>query len=429
MRVLLTSNASYVPPRGGSTRSNLAWLERLAAAGHHCEIVCAAAEQDTPERRERVRQELEQQRLPLHPESVENGVERRSYAGIAVHAVAEPARMASVLAERISRFGPEWVLVSSEDLSHSLLREAARRAPGKLVYLAHTPQFFPFGPESWNADPNAAQAVRRAAAVIAIGSHTAAYVERHTGRAAEVIHPPIYGGQPPAECGSFDNELITVVNPCAVKGISIFLDLARAFPELRFGALPGWGTTHQDRAALSALPNVEILRNVRDIDEVLSRTRILLMPSLWYEGFGLIVMEAMLRGVPVISSDSGGLVEAKQDTGFVIPVRPVESYQAVFDDRHMPKPVIPPQELAPWREALSTLLRDRHAYDRERQASLAASRRFVARIDPGRFTGFLAGLQRAESTLEEPDPLQDAISRLSPEKRALLLQRLRKTKP
>jgi hypothetical protein len=32
MRILLTANASYVPPRGGATRSNLAWLERLAAA-------------------------------------------------------------------------------------------------------------------------------------------------------------------------------------------------------------------------------------------------------------------------------------------------------------------------------------------------------------------------------------------------------------
>ena len=45
------------------------------------------------------------------------------------------------------------------------------------------------------------------------------------------------------------------------------------------------------------------------------------MPSIWYEGFGLIAMEAMLRGVPVISSDSGGLKEAKHGTGFVVPVQ------------------------------------------------------------------------------------------------------------
>src|SRR6266487_4687704 len=42
MRILLTSNASHDPARGGSTRSNLVWLEHLAGAGHSCLVVCAA---------------------------------------------------------------------------------------------------------------------------------------------------------------------------------------------------------------------------------------------------------------------------------------------------------------------------------------------------------------------------------------------------
>ena len=40
MRILLTATASYVPPRGGATRSNLIWLDHLARAGHACRIVC-----------------------------------------------------------------------------------------------------------------------------------------------------------------------------------------------------------------------------------------------------------------------------------------------------------------------------------------------------------------------------------------------------
>ena len=40
------------------------------------------------------------------------------------------------------------------------------------------------------------------------------------------------------------------MNPCAVKGISIFLALADAFPETVFAAVPTWGTNEQDRAAL-----------------------------------------------------------------------------------------------------------------------------------------------------------------------------------
>jgi hypothetical protein len=43
MRILLTANASYVPPRGGATRSNLIWLDALAHAGHQCRIVSGAA--------------------------------------------------------------------------------------------------------------------------------------------------------------------------------------------------------------------------------------------------------------------------------------------------------------------------------------------------------------------------------------------------
>ena len=50
MRILLTSSASHVPPRGGSTRSNLAWLEALAAGGHACRVVGGALSTDTPER-------------------------------------------------------------------------------------------------------------------------------------------------------------------------------------------------------------------------------------------------------------------------------------------------------------------------------------------------------------------------------------------
>src|SRR5204862_2588803 len=123
---------------------------------------------------------------------------------------------------------------------------------------------------------------------------------------------------------NFSTGLITMVNPCAVKGISIFLAVAEGMPDFDFGVVPGWGTTRADRRALERLPNVRILPNPRNIEDVLSRTRVLLMPSLWYEGFGLIVMESMLRGIPVVASDAGGLAEAKHGTGYVIGVRTIQ---------------------------------------------------------------------------------------------------------
>ena len=287
------------------------------------------------------------------------------------------------------------MLVSSEDAGHRLLRAAHREAPGRVVYLAHTPQFFAFGPASWNPDAASAELVRRAAAVVAIGRHMADYIREHLGRAATVVHPPVYGGGPYPDFGNFGRGLITILNPCAVKGIDIFLALAERFPAYEFGYVPGWGTTAAGRAALERLPNVRRLPNPKEIDRVLEQTRVLLMPSIWYEGFGLIAMEAMLRGIPVVASDSGGLKEAKQGTGFVIPVPHVERYEPVFDERGLPKPVLPPLDAEPWATALRELLGDRRVYERESRASREAALRFVNGVDPDAFTTLLAALQPA----------------------------------
>src|SRR6476620_7933880 len=110
MRVLLTSNASYAPPRGGSTRSNLIWLSHLAKAGHACGVVCSTADDSIPDR-----------------ETVES-------SGIEIHSVQRLTRRTAVLSDQIRQFQPDWVLLSSEDLSHVLLREAHHAAPGRLVY-------------------------------------------------------------------------------------------------------------------------------------------------------------------------------------------------------------------------------------------------------------------------------------------------------
>lgn len=406
MRILLTANASYVPPRGGATRSNLLWLEHMAAHGHACRIVSTTLAESAGKRAQIAQEGAHRQAL------LERGVE--------VYEVAERARQTAVLRRQICEFRPDWVLVSSEDLGHGLLREAHDSAPGRVVYLAHTPQFFPFGPASWNPDSGATELVRRAAAVVAIGHHTAAYICRHTGREAVVIHPPVYGTGPFPNLASPDEGLVTMVNPCAVKGISIFVALAERFPAQRFGAMPGWGTTAADRAALAAHPNFTMLPNCRRIADFLSRTRVLLMPSLWYEGFGLTVMEAMLHGIPVISSDSGGLLEAKLGTPFVVHAPAIERYLPVFDEHSLPAPVIAPVDLRPWEDALRALLTDRAMYQRVSAASREAALRFTGTLDAGRMPEFLQSLQPGETRRATP-----SLANLSGEKRALLLQMAR----
>ncbi|HOC68135.1 MAG TPA: glycosyltransferase family 4 protein [Candidatus Hydrogenedentes bacterium] len=54
---------------------------------------------------------------------------------------------------------------------------------------------------------------------------------------------------------------------------------------------------------------------------LMAHATICVVPSLWQEPFGLVAVEAMMAGVPVCASDTGGLrdIVKHQDTGFLFP--------------------------------------------------------------------------------------------------------------
>lgn len=49
----------------------------------------------------------------------------------------------------------------------------------------------------------------------------------------------------------------------------------------------------------------QVIEPVSDIDLVLSRVHLVLAPSLWLEAWGMVVTEALLRGLPAVVSDAG----------------------------------------------------------------------------------------------------------------------------
>ncbi|MGC9950069.1 MAG: alpha/beta fold hydrolase [Bryobacteraceae bacterium] len=422
MRILLAQNALYFPSYGGGDRSNRLLLEALAARGHECRVVARIARFGAAGHAQYLRDLAAR---GVSPNAAEDGIVVFRRAGVDAFVVTHHPNLRACFATQIATFQPDAILTSTDDPAQLLL-EVALRSGARTIYLARATLALPFGPDC--AFPSAAktEVLRRAHAVVGVSRYVAEYIRQWSGIRA--VHVPISPLDPPPypDLGRFDNEFVTLVNPCAVKGISIFLELADAMPQVRFAGVPTWGATQADRAALARRANVTLLDPVDNVDDILRRTRVLLVPSLWAEARSRIVVEAMLRGVPVIAGNIGGIPEAKLGVDYLLPVQPIQKYGAQLDERMVPLADVPPQDIGPWQAALARLLSDRARYEelsrKSRDAALADAA--ITTLEP-----FEALLKQniitshqtpATSHGERSSPLDH----LSPDRRKLLALRL-----
>lgn len=84
--------------------------------------------------------------------------------------------------------------------------------------------------------------------------------------------------------------------------------------------------------------------------EIFRGARVLLAPSVWEEPFGRVAAEALLNGVPPIVSNRGGLPEAANDGGFVLPLP-----DGLTLDTRAP---VSADAVAPWVEIIEKLAED-----------------------------------------------------------------------
>src|SRR5882724_267190 len=416
MKIVLVQSSPYLPSLGGANKGNRLLLEQLAARGHACHALAVAGEGV--------------------PVGVARHARHARHAGVEVDAVQEVAQLRGHVAERLSELAADWVLVSSEDPAQMLLEVALEACPERVVYIAHTTLHLPFGPDGFLPSPTRTDLLRRTAGILTISDYLRDYFKRWAGLAATVLRVPVYGAGPFPALGDFDHGAVTLINPCAVKGIAIFLELARRCPDLPFLAVPTWGTTAEDRAALAALPNVRLRPPSPDVDEIFREARVLLVPSVWSEAFGHVAVDAMLRGIPVLASDVGGLPEAKLGVDYVLPVDPVRRYEERLDEKGIPVAVVPAQDAGPWERALRELLGDREHYGRLAEESRRAAHGFVrshgALAFERYFAGLSAGLSPAAPAREAaPAAVSEAgvdqqVDRLSSARLELLKRRLRK---
>ena len=162
---------------------------------------------------------------------------------------------------------------------------------------------------------------------------------------------------------------VTFVNPHPNKGLCIFLRIAEQLllrrPDIRFLVMSGRsGAAGRQGPSIDFSPfkNIEVWPPVADPREFYAVTKLLLMPSLWNESFGLVAAEAMLNGIPVLASNRGALPETIGDAGFLFDI------PARYTPRTRDVPTA--TEVEPWVETIIKLWDDEAEYERtESQAA------------------------------------------------------------
>ena len=186
-------------------------------------------------------------------------------------------------------------------------------------------------------------------------------------------------GVAPAPCSQLPASYVTFINPQETKGVYVFAQIARELARRR-PDIPIVVTQGRSRGDALKNPALELGphllgqfpiapasdgRNIttmpftpdpRDFyPAVFARTKLLLMPSLWLESFGLVAAEAMLNGIPVLASNRGALPETIGSAGFLfdIPAR------YTSETRDVPKA----EEIEPWVETIIRLWDDAAYYE------------------------------------------------------------------
>lgn len=369
MKVALVQDALYLPSWGGANKSNRLLAQGLAQAGHDVVALTRTLNQGS-----------HTQTWDALTRTLQGfGVQPRGDAS----AYDYTHRGVRVMARRLR--GPEGPralreiahqadrLVLSASLPTPLLRQALAAAPDRVVFVAHTVFNLPAGPASARPDAQAAALLTRGR-VLTVSRFAADTIQTHLGCPASVVRFPVYAGL--GHGVSEPGDRVLCINPCALKGLPILLAMADAQPERGFAAVPTWGADVQVLEALRARPNIELIPPDPQIDRVLRRARVLVVPSVVPETLGLVVIEAMLCGVPVICSDLGGLPEAALGVARVVPVTPAERVAGAWR--------FPAQDAAPWLTELAAL-DDPAAWRQRSERGRRAARRFVQDATVERF--------------------------------------------
>jgi hypothetical protein len=175
-----------------------------------------------------------------------------------------------------------------------------------------------------NTNRDTARWLTRRSALVVYNTH---WLHHAHGRRARsiVVRPPVWGEQHTTTRG----DMVTLVNPIPAKGAATFYALAERMPDVRFLVVEG-GYQRDQQIRRDDLPNVVWQPHTADMRaDVWARTRLLLMPS-DYESWGMVGVEAMHSGIPVLAHPTPGLRESLAAAGTFLDRADVDAWAAAI---------------------------------------------------------------------------------------------------
>ena len=138
-------------------------------------------------------------------------------------------------------------------------------------------------------------------------------LQKKYGLDSEIIYPKINFSELDKKLIKKENQIyITFIGGNnAMKGADIVLKIAKKMPNEKFLIVGPYNRKYKKG-------NITYMPYQRDVMEIYKISKLILMPSRWNEAFGRIVLEANYLGIPVITSNKGGLPEANKNKELIV---------------------------------------------------------------------------------------------------------------
>lgn len=160
------------------------------------------------------------------------------------------------------------------------------------------------------------RALHEADLILSNSKYMARLLKRFYGLESKVFYPVLHLDDFKIPKRDRKPEYITFINPIKTKGAEVVLEIVKTLPNRKFLVVGGKDKSYIER--FKQLLNVKYVSWTDDMRGVYSKTKVLLVPSLWTEPFGRVIPEAQINGILCITSDKGGLPEAVGKGGILI---------------------------------------------------------------------------------------------------------------